>query len=604
MNSSGTVTLSGNVNVTGNRLYSDLSLNNICLISSSLRITDAGLTDGAMVGITPPIGVTVPMTITGNTVTSNYFASDDDAYETAIDPDGYVVLREKTEAPESFTVKINLPANDSARRYGNTGQLVQVVGKGDRYNPIRLNTVSTHYFSNSDIKKMNAALDGSGIYVATVSESMSIVITGSPTKDIEATVTTTAKRVHSKPVVRGEAPNTADDPGYIKVRDANYALEYRIQGTEEWHNFGYMIYCAVEPGHTYEVRYKGTITDLVSPISTCYVPVYMPPVVVVPVPEPNEYVYDGNEHTGVTLGSDYIVHSGTNKATDAENYLVYIKPAEGKQWIDGTRNEIAILWTIKKAPQEAPTGLTPQKPTVLGESDGSITGVTFNMEYRKAGDAEWIVCTGSRITGLAAGVYEIRYKETKNYEAGAVAVITVPKGDAPTYRVVEGANGSWTENSDGSLAFRADGAVSKFTGIKVDGVTVASDRYTVGTDATVITLKNEYLAGLSVGTHTLTVVYRDGECSADFEVLAAPHTHDYGNEWKYDGTEHWHECTCGDKTDKAAHSFDWKVDKAATADETGLKHEECAVCGAKRNENTVIEKAAGRQHRRYRQHRR
>lgn len=141
----------------------------------------------------------------------------------------------------------------------------------------------------------------------------------------------------------------------------------------------------------------------------------------------------------------------------------------------------------------------------------------------------------------------------------------MPKGDAPTYRVFEGANDSWTENSDGSLAFRADGAVSKFTGIKVDGVTVASDRYTVGTDAAVITLKNEYLAGLSVGTHTLTVVYRDGECSADFEVLAAPHTHDYPNEWKHDETEHWHECTCGDKADKAAHSFDWKVDKAATA---------------------------------------
>ena len=61
------------------------------------------------------------------------------------------------------------------------------------------------------------------------------------------------------------------------------------------------------------------------------------------------------------------------------------------------------------------------------------------------------------------------------------------------------------------------------------------------------------------------MVYRDGECSADFEVLAAPHTHDYPNEWKHDETEHWHECTCGDKADKAAHSFDCKVDKAATA---------------------------------------
>ena len=60
------------------------------------------------------------------------------------------------------------------------------------------------------------------------------------------------------------------------------------------------------------------------------------------------------------------------------------------------------------------------------------------------------------------------------------------------------------------------------------------------------------------------------------------HTHSYGSEWKYDATNHWHECSCGDKDDVAAHSFKWVVDKEATATQKGSKHEECKVCGYKK----------------------
>ena len=60
------------------------------------------------------------------------------------------------------------------------------------------------------------------------------------------------------------------------------------------------------------------------------------------------------------------------------------------------------------------------------------------------------------------------------------------------------------------------------------------------------------------------------------------HTHSYGSEWKNDATNHWHECSCGDKADKAAHDFKWVVDKEATATQKGSKHEECRVCGYKK----------------------
>ena len=64
--------------------------------------------------------------------------------------------------------------------------------------------------------------------------------------------------------------------------------------------------------------------------------------------------------------------------------------------------------------------------------------------------------------------------------------------------------------------------------------------------------------------------------------MAASHTHSYGTAWKYDGTNHWHECACGDKADTAAHTFKWVTDKEATATEKGSKHEECTVCGYKK----------------------
>ena len=60
------------------------------------------------------------------------------------------------------------------------------------------------------------------------------------------------------------------------------------------------------------------------------------------------------------------------------------------------------------------------------------------------------------------------------------------------------------------------------------------------------------------------------------------HNHNYGTEWKYDSTNHWHECEDGNKADITAHNFKWIVDKEATATEKGSKHEECTVCGYKK----------------------
>ena len=109
-------------------------------------------------------------------------------------------------------------------------------------------------------------------------------------------------------------------------------------------------------------------------------------------------------------------------------------------------------------------------------------------------------------------------------------------------------------------------------------------------DKWVVLEGNITLADATKATTTFTMPANAVKIEATYKDAPPAHTHSYGTEWKYDGTNHWHECQCGDKADTAAHSFQWVIDKAATKEATGIKHEECTVCGAKRSENTVIDK--------------
>ncbi len=66
------------------------------------------------------------------------------------------------------------------------------------------------------------------------------------------------------------------------------------------------------------------------------------------------------------------------------------------------------------------------------------------------------------------------------------------------------------------------------------------------------------------------------------------HTHSYGSEWKNDADNHWHECSCGDKKDVAAHTAsDWIIDTPATTTTSGSKHKECTVCSYMMTTETI-----------------
>lgn len=57
--------------------------------------------------------------------------------------------------------------------------------------------------------------------------------------------------------------------------------------------------------------------------------------------------------------------------------------------------------------------------------------------------------------------------------------------------------------------------------------------------------------------------------------------------WHSNENVHWYTCTCGKVIDEAAHIFQWVTDKVATATEMGSRHEECSVCGYKRQAESI-----------------
>lgn len=88
---------------------------------------------------------------------------------------------------------------------------------------------------------------------------------------------------------------------------------------------------------------------------------------------------------------------------------------------------------ISKAGQDAPTGLVGNNWTTCSSKDGSISGVTKAMEYRRgsSGDYQKITSDG-KLTGLTkSGTYYVRFAEDSNHNASADAEVKIEQGPMP-----------------------------------------------------------------------------------------------------------------------------------------------------------------------------
>ncbi len=122
----------------------------------------------------------------------------------------------------------------------------------------------------------------------------------------------------------------------------------------------------------------------------------------------------------------YAVKAGSTGALDINSKPVdagtYIVTVTGKGAYEGSFTKEFVI--NKAARSDVPVGLI-ANPISCRDGSGTIDGVTTAMEYRKVGDADYTKCTSSKITGLAAGEYHIRYAENENHLASADVTVTI-----------------------------------------------------------------------------------------------------------------------------------------------------------------------------------
>ena len=118
------------------------------------------------------------------------------------------------------------------------------------------------------------------------------------------------------------------------------------------------------------------------------------------------------------------------------------------------------------------------------------------------------------------------YDALSNYEKSLVSKQTKENLEkltaaAVAYDIIKGDGSEWKEDSNETLSFTANGAVSRFLGIEINGKAVDPKHYEVKAGSTIVTLKQDYLDTLEAGKYTITFLYTNGETAGFFIVEAA-----------------------------------------------------------------------------------
>jgi len=225
---------------------------------------------------------------------------------------------------------------------------------------------------------------------------------------------------------------------------------------------------------------------------------------------------NGYKYQCVISNSAGSVTTGTATLTVTEDVTPPVQPTVKKPSIGKQPQNVSV-----KAGEQA---------TFTVKATG--TDLTYQWQINRNNGKGFVDITGADKASYTTGVVDMlcngyKYQCVISNAAGSVttnaATLTVtesttPSPDPVSYKILDGANSSWTENTDGSLTIRGNGEMEKFQNVKVDGKIIDKKNYTVTKGSTIITLKADYLKTLATGDHTFEIVWTDGSATTKFAV--------------------------------------------------------------------------------------
>lgn len=295
------------------------------------------------------------------------------------------------------------------------------------------------------------------------------------------------------------------------------------------------------------------------------------------------YTYNGKPQ-GPEIVISHVVKGDEGKVSYATEGATAVDAGSYKAKVTGLAGDPEVIknyvlpdkfletgYTIYKAEQEKPQGLKATAETIRGKCDGKIEGARGHVAYRlfrtQAGDVDGktMVSEDGKIENLAAGDYQVWYAETDNYMPSTPVEVHVGQGKY-LWVTLSGENDAYSIDWHSPNRLQWHESV-KFS-VKISDGYFAGDDFAVKANGVVLEKGED-------GKYVLSNV----EEKTTITVEGVRKHEAVSDEWLSDNNAHWHQCTCGEKIDEIAHTFEWVVDKAPTAAEVGSKHQQCTVCG-------------------------
>lgn len=266
---------------------------------------------------------------------------------------------------------------------------------------------------------------------------------------------------------------------------------------------------------------------------------------------------------------------------------------------------------ISKADQDMPVGLVGNNWTTCSSKDGSISGVTKAMEYRRGSSGGYQKITSDdKLIGLTkSGTYYVRYAEDNNHNASADAEVKIEPGP---HAVAD--NAAWKSNGEGSHVKRCKyckteqerqpcrwkyeivtPATPEADGVRQKVCRVCNGKWDEEPYTYVDTYKpviydlqdgDAYCESVSFDvfddrdeTVTVTDNGKELEAGKDGRYTAKAAEGDAGAEHVIVATDAAGNSETFTIKMYAEHAYEWTIDKQPTVTETGSKHGTCSVCG-------------------------
>ena len=214
---------------------------------------------------------------------------------------------------------------------------------------------------------------------------------------------------------------------------------------------------------------------------------------------------DGNGFVDINGANGVAYTTGvTDKDCDGFKYQCVIRNAAGSVTTDTAVLTVKEKYTIT-ATAGAHGSISPSGNVEVMEGSSQIFVITAEDGY----EIDSLTVDGKAVDAATSYTFE-------NVAAAHTIAVTFKQ----QYKIIDGADSSWNQDTDGSgsIKIRGNGEFSKFVNVKVDGTIVDPANYTASEGSTIIELHADYLKTLSEGSHTFEIAWTDGTAKTSFTV--------------------------------------------------------------------------------------